>query len=826
MNGNPNDLKFSSLCADGEAHSKLDYSSLNEFHRVNGLPEIRRTDFRFICEQTRSISLEFDVDSYLRYLQLFTRDTESGSSLSNAQELEAFCSDHIRKILRRAGYSNRLQYVGVKEVNATNNDAFIEKSKSVADYIQFIKREPAKIVLEPFVMALGFDKKVAVDALALDRKAPLSKLRDFVNNSPSARSAIQSYGKSLSQLSILSALKLQVYCLPSNSKNALFFPQRLLTAFFVSICGVFFISCFLLFEINLLIEELDLFVISYKQQATDLMMRLAASTLSLLDVTEAQISGVASVLIESITRVQGASMNAATSARAALNSANVLRASASANIASLSNTINSGAAGHAGALEAFLASNDAESAAAMSSASNSASSFAAALSGAATSNQLPSSILASIHSLPTLLRAALYTGFGISTPDSFASLPKLASRLNATSAKIAALSVNIPQGVPRVISQLITGELSSKDAVDKIVEFVGGSFFSQIDDLVEAVKLRLWVVGISATVASLVLVLVVLHMEAKSYQSIIIKARRGVYPQGYIKDSRKVAGAANFIGLQLALAITTYVGLVPIIGIVVFVLTLTPIYTFIFHLLLAIIPSLLSIALVLNLLQAYLLDNVLAKKDTIFFPRFFNFVDLYFNFIGLFVGLFIGFARFSVGVVVQMMVLMRMDMSAIADRDKDPATQAFDNVVMIDIQFNHPIRMAAVHLFIASLHRIRERRSAVATVDDKVNAEIIRDRFNRVRNRFFLAFMLSRVPSLRKYRVTGLGLLPLPAPDIVEKIRRRFGMKPKRSGEEGLDIVIMARDGVTKMEENPLHASSGGRRDGKSSVRSIFEQVK
>lgn len=826
LNGNPKDLKFSSICANGEAPSKLDYSSLNEFHRINGLPEIRRADFRSVCEQDGLSSLEFDVDNYLRYLQLFSRDRETGSSLSNAQDLEAFCSEHIRKILSKAGYSNRLQFVGVKEVKATSNDLSVDKAKYVVDYIKFIKKDPAKIVLEPLVMALGFDKKVASDVLALNQKAPLSKLREFVSNSPSALSATQTYGKSLSQLSILSAVKLQVYCLPTNSKEAFFYPQRLLTAFFVSICGVFFISCFLLFEINLLIEELDNFVISYKEQATDLMMRLAASTLSLLDVTEAQISGVANVLIESITRVQGITTNAATSARAALESASALRASNSANIASLSSIINTGAAGHASALESFLASNDAVSAEALASATNSASSFADILSGAASkSKQLPASVLASIHSLPMLLRAALFTGFGISTPDTFASLPKLASRLNATSAKISALSVYIPQGVPKVISQLIAGELSSKEAVDKIVELVGGSFFAQIDNLVEAVKLRLWIVGISATVASFILVLVVLYMEAQSYQSIILNARRGKYPQGYKKTSRKVAGAANFIGLQLALAITTFVGLVPIIGITVFVLTLTPIYMVLFQLLLVLIPTLFSIALVLNFLRTYLLDNVLAKNDTIFFPRLYNFVDLYFNFLGLFVGLFIGFGRFIVGVVVQMMVLMRMDMSAIADRDKDPATKAFDNVVMIDVQFNHPIRMAAIHLFIASLHRIRERQSVVSTNDDKVNDEIIRKRFHRVRNRFFLAFMLSRVPSLRKHRVSGLGLLPLAAPNLVEKLRRRFGMKPIRNGEEEPeDIIVIANDGITRMEENPLHASS--KRIGKSSVRNILGRVR
>ena len=823
-NGNPKDLKFSSQCSDGEAHAKLDYSSLNEFHRVNGLPDIRRADFRVICEQAGSSSLEFDVDMYLRWLQLFSRDAESGSSLSTSQELEAHCAEHIRALLLKSGYSNRLQYVGVKEVKATSGDVSIEKSKSVSEYIKYIKKDPSKIILEPLVMALGFEKKVAADALALNSKAPLSKLRDFVNNSPTALIVAQSHGKWLAQLSIVSGLKLKVFSLPSNSKSAFFYPQRLLTAFFVSVCGIFFMACFLLFNIKLLIDELDQFVVGYKQQATDLMMRLAASTLSLLDLTEAQISGVANVLIESITRVQGAATNAAATAKAAIESANALRASASTNIASLSKTLNSGSAGQAGALENFLASTDAASAAALKSTGNAAASFAAALSGAAsTTTQLPSSVLASIQSLPMLLRAALYTGFGISTPDSFSSLPRLASRLNATSAKIAALSVNVPAGVPQVIRQLITGELSSKEAVDKIVQFVGGTFFAQIDELVEAVKLRLWIVGISATVVSLLLVCTVLYIEALSYQSIILKARRGRYPEGYSKKTRKVAGAANFIGLQLALAITSYIGLVPIIAIAVFVLTLTPIYTVIYKLLLAIIPTLLSLALVLNFLQKYLLNNVLAKKDTIFFPRLYNFVDLYFNFIGLFLGLAIGFGRFIVGVVVQMMVLMRMDMSAIADRNKDPATMSFDNVVMIDIQFNHPIRMAAIHLFIESLHRIRERRRIPITDEDKEKAEHDRKRFVRVRNRFFLAFMLSRVPALRKSRVSGRGLLPLPGPDLVEKLRRRFKMKPIRSGEEEPeDTIVVAKDGST-LEENPLHAS--WRKGGKSSVRNVLGRV-
>jgi hypothetical protein len=198
----------------------------------------------------------------------------------------------------------------------------------------------------------------------------------------------------------------------------------------------------------------------------------------------------------------------------------------------------------------------------------------------------------------------------------------------------------------------------------------------------------------------------------RSYRATALAARRGQYP--FLWARTPVAKATNYIGIQVSLSMVSFMLLWLIATIIVFAFQVRMVREFIAQRALSLILSLLGAALLLTLLQSLVINKVLTRGHRIIFRRWFSWADLWFSFTNIVIGAVVSILRLVWSFLVQMAFFSRADITALAlaHSHRDPAKAAFNSMLMLDVQYNHPLKVAAAFVMIEDM--LRRRRAAAA----------------------------------------------------------------------------------------------------------------
>eukprot|EP01029_Cantina_marsupialis_P025572 TRINITY_DN67780_c0_g1_i5.p1 TRINITY_DN67780_c0_g1~~TRINITY_DN67780_c0_g1_i5.p1 ORF type:complete len:362 (-),score=39.84 TRINITY_DN67780_c0_g1_i5:200-1174(-) len=154
---------------------------------------------------------------------------------------------------------------------------------------------------------------------------------------------------------------------------------------------------------------------------------------------------------------------------------------------------------------------------------------------------------------------------------------------------------------------------------------------------------------------------------------------------------------------------------IPII-IVCAIILLEPLRTFVVMKIVAFLPSLLTVAFLISLSQKIIVSYWLTKGSFIRHYRIYTIAELFFTFFNLFKGVFVALVRIVMAILFFGVTFMRADISLLPleSEHRDPVNLAYNGMLMLDIQNNHPIKRVFIRLLTNSLKRRRDLKTLVS----------------------------------------------------------------------------------------------------------------
>jgi len=210
-----------------------------------------------------------------------------------------------------------------------------------------------------------------------------------------------------------------------------------------------------------------------------------------------------------------------------------------------------------------------------------------------------------------------------------------------------------------------------------------------------------------AVVVALLTVAANAALMVRSYRRTFMDALQGRYR--LVWEKNHVAKASTFLGIAAASSLLTFLGVWLAVTLVGFSLAFTPVRDVVLAFALTTLSALVGVSLAVTVAQFVVMQLCLSRGSRVLYRRLFMVGDFFLSLANLFSGFFVSVVRLGVAVAVLFLNFMRLDQPLVnqAMEHLDPATAAFNAVLILDVLGSHPIFVAFTEALTLTLKRNR-----------------------------------------------------------------------------------------------------------------------
>eukprot|EP01029_Cantina_marsupialis_P017283 TRINITY_DN3875_c0_g1_i3.p1 TRINITY_DN3875_c0_g1~~TRINITY_DN3875_c0_g1_i3.p1 ORF type:complete len:2705 (+),score=687.62 TRINITY_DN3875_c0_g1_i3:85-8199(+) len=217
---------------------------------------------------------------------------------------------------------------------------------------------------------------------------------------------------------------------------------------------------------------------------------------------------------------------------------------------------------------------------------------------------------------------------------------------------------------------------------------------------------------IAGSVMSYLVILLVWLQVLKTYRKRIFDARRGNYTLVWEKNN--ITKSVSYIGIQMSATSLGFLMFFLPNCMVLMILVLEPLRNFVWKQFYTMLPSLITLGLFVMIAQIIVMRKWLTNGFFVRYHRLYMLAELFFTFFNLFKGFFVSAIRLIMSILFFGVTFMRADVSQLPleSEQKDPVIAAYNGMLMLDMQSNHPMKT----MFIRLLSNARKQRLRFKTV--------------------------------------------------------------------------------------------------------------
>eukprot|EP01029_Cantina_marsupialis_P017281 TRINITY_DN3875_c0_g1_i1.p1 TRINITY_DN3875_c0_g1~~TRINITY_DN3875_c0_g1_i1.p1 ORF type:complete len:2721 (+),score=949.87 TRINITY_DN3875_c0_g1_i1:227-8389(+) len=205
---------------------------------------------------------------------------------------------------------------------------------------------------------------------------------------------------------------------------------------------------------------------------------------------------------------------------------------------------------------------------------------------------------------------------------------------------------------------------------------------------------------LAGSIMAYAVMLLVWLQVLKTYRKRIFEARHGRYT--LVWENNNITKSVSYIGIQMAsCALGFLMFFLPMCALLL-VVALEPLRSFIWSQFYTMLPSLLTLGLLVVIAQSLIVKKWLTGGDFVRYHRLYMLLELFFTFFNLFKGFFVSAIRLIMSVLFFGVTFMRADVSQLPleSEHKDPVTAAYNGMLMLDMQNNHPMKSVFIRLLV------------------------------------------------------------------------------------------------------------------------------